>query len=243
MCCLVPNSNPHHKMSELVRHNLEMVRGRIEAACLRAGRDTSEVTLVAVSKWQPVEAIRAAAESGQRLFGENYAQHLRDKRKQQTEDVEWDFIGHLQHNKVRLVVPGVRLFHALDSVDLAKEIDRRVRTSGAARLRCLIEVNVGAEPSKAGVAPEDVPRLIEETLPLAGMEVVGLMALPPYSENPEETRPFFRRLATLRDETAHLLGLPLPELSMGMSSDFEVAIEEGATIVRIGTAIFGPRPA
>ena len=206
---------------------LNRVRERIAAACARAGRDPSSVTLVAVSKTQPLEKLRQAFEAGQRAFGENYAQELRAK-SEALPGAEWHFIGGLQTNKARMVVGRAALVHTCDRIGLARELAKRA----AAPQRVLLEVSIGKEPQKSGVLPEDVAALLEVVRALPQLRCEGLMCIPPASGDP---RPHFRALR----ELASRLGLR--ELSMGMSADYEAAIEEGATIVRIGTAIFGQR--
>jgi PLP dependent protein len=215
---------------------LSHVRARIEAACARSGRPVSQVTLVAVSKLQPPDAIRAAHAAGQREFGENYPQELRDKANElgSLEGLRWHAIGPLQTNKAKYVAKSASVFHALDRLDLARELS--ARREGSA-LPCLIQVNVAQEASKHGVAPEALARLLDEVRELPRLEVVGLMTLPPLAEDPEATRPYFRALFELA--ARHQLSA----LSMGTTHDFEVAISEGATLVRVGTAIFGERPA
>jgi len=192
------------------------------------------VTLVAVSKTQPPEAIRAAYAAGQRHFGENYAQEWREKADALADlpDLVWHFIGGLQTNKVKYLAGRVGYVHTVDREDLAREISRRFSAKGATA-RVFLEVNVGREPQKSGCLPDDVPRLAEAVLALPAVEVVGLMCIPPPTD---DSVPHFRALRALRD------GLGLRELSMGMSADWRSAIAEGATFVRIGTAIFGERP-
>jgi len=213
---------------------LSEVRARIAAACAKAGRDPAGVTLIAVSKLQPPEAIREAWAAGQRDFGENYAQELRDKMKALADlpAIRWHAIGHLQTNKVKYVA-GKALVHTIDRADLARELVRR----GGGSAACLVEVNVADEPQKSGVSPSALHVLLGELRAIEGLEVRGLMCIPPEADDPEEARRWFRALRELRDRH-----LPGGALSMGMSHDFEVAIEEGATFVRVGTAIFGPRP-
>ena len=221
-------------MSEIAA-NLALVRQRIEAACRRAGRSAAEVELIAVSKLQSAALIRQCHAAGQRAFGENYAQELRDKASQLADlpNVEWHAIGPLQINKARYLAKHARAFHALARADVAQELSRR-RTGPA--LRCLVEVNLAAEASKRGVAPGEIAGLLDSVRNLPGIEVVGLMCLPPLAAQAEASRRYFRQLRELA--SAHRL----PELSMGTTSDFEVAIEEGATAIRVGTAIFGERP-
>lgn len=218
-----------------VAQRLAQIQARVRDACQRAGRGVDEVTLIAVSKLQPPELIREAYEAGQRDFGENYAQELRDKVKAlaDLEGIRWHAIGPLQTNKAKYVAPPAFAFHALDRLEIAQELSKR-RTG--APLRCYLELNVGGEASKSGVAPEEAPSLLEQVRSLPNLDVVGVMALPPPVGEPEEARAGFR---TVR-EVAQRLGLR--ELSIGTTADFEVAIEEGATCVRVGTAIFGHRP-
>lgn len=213
---------------------LAAVRSRMDAACARAGRSPADVTLVAVSKLKPAEAVREAYALGLRDFGENYAQELRDKAAELAglEGLRWHAIGPLQTNKAKYVAKVAHAFHALDRLEVAQELSRR-RTGTP--LDCFLEVNVGGEASKSGVAPGSVGPLLAQVQALPLLRVVGLMCLPPPGPSPEASRPFFRQLRTL----AQALGLP--GLSMGTTGDFEVAIEEGATHVRVGTALFGER--
>jgi len=224
---------------------LGAVRGRIAAAARRAGRDPTDVALCAVSKTHPPEAIRAAYAAGQRVFGENYAQELRDKAAAlaDLEDLAWHFIGPLQRNKVKYVVGTAALLHSVDSERLLDELARRGAPAGVT-LPCLVEVNVAGEAQKSGVDPAALPALLDAFAGRSGVVAVGLMTMPPFAAEPEEVRPHFRRLRALRDAEASRSRphVDLRHLSMGMSQDFEVAIEEGATIVRVGTAIFGERP-
>jgi len=226
-----------------IRENLMAVRERMAAACRRAGRDPSTVQLMGVTKTVPVERIREALEAGLRLLGENYVQEARQKVELLNErGVTWHFIGHLQTNKCRQAVETFQCIQSVDRENLAVELDRRSRSVGR-RMPVLLQVNVGDETSKAGVSLKNLETLFDVACRLEGIEVRGLMALPPYSENPEAVRPHFRAvrqaLEALRLKAAH--PERLTELSMGMSHDFEVAIEEGATLVRVGTAIFGER--
>ena len=214
-----------------IAENLASVRERIRASCRRAGRDPDTVRLVAVSKGQPIEAVLAAFAAGQSVVGENYAQELHSKADALSE-AEWHFIGALQTNKVKLVVGHAALVHTCDRLALAKEIAKRAFSKNITQ-RILLEVNVGREPQKGGVLPEDLEALYAAVRELDALRCEGLMCLPPADQDP---RPHFRALRELRDRVG------LRELSMGMTADFEVAIEEGATIVRVGTAIFGERP-
>ena len=212
----------------------------------RAGRRAEEITIIGVSKTHPAEAIREAYEAGLRHFGENRVQEWEGKHGGVDGlQATWHLLGHLQSNKA---ARAARLFHCIDSVDdwaLAQRLDRALAAESAAagrKLRVLIEVHIAREEAKNGAAIEELPGLTEKIIGLAGLELAGLMCIPPFSENVEETRPYFRRLRELRDELEKRLGHALPVLSIGMSHDFEVAIEEGATEVRVGTAIFGERP-
>lgn len=201
----------------------------------RAGRTPQSVEVLAVSKLQPLEALREAYASGVRAFGENYAQELRDKAEalRDCPGIRWHAIGTLQTNKAKYVAKSAHVFHALDRSALAEELARR--RSGAP-LEVYLEVNLGGEATKSGLPPEAVGQLLKQVQSLPQLQAVGLMCLPPYSEDPEASRPYFRRLRELAG-VHHLAGL-----SMGTSQDFAVAVQEGATVVRVGTALFGPRP-
>jgi pyridoxal phosphate enzyme (YggS family) len=226
-----------------VRENLSRIQERIALAAGRAGRMAEEITLIGVSKTHPAGAIREAFEAGVRHFGENRVQEWEGKRAG-TEGLAatWHLIGHLQSNKA---ARAARLFHSVDSVDnvvLAQRLDRaRAEAAISSKLRVLIEVRVASEETKSGVGIAELPALAEELADLQRLELAGLMCIPPYLENAERVRPHFRRLRELREDLTKKLGLALPVLSMGMSHDFEVAIEEGATEVRVGTALFGQR--
>ncbi|MBF5041451.1 YggS family pyridoxal phosphate-dependent enzyme [Aggregicoccus sp. 17bor-14] len=213
---------------------LSEVRARIAAACARAGRAPSEVTLVAVSKLKPALAVRAAYAAGQRDFGENYAQELRDKAQELSalSGLRWHAIGPLQTNKVKYVARAACAFHALDRLEVAEELSRRRLE---APLPCYVELNLGAEATKGGLSPDALPAFLERVRALPGLRVEGLMALPPPTDDAAEARAHFARLRTL----AHANGLR--GLSMGTTHDFELAVEEGATLVRVGTALFGER--
>jgi PLP dependent protein len=214
------------------------VRARVDAACERAGRAPEEVTIVAVSKTHPAEAVRAAAAAGATDFGENYAQELVGKRAD-CGDVRWHFIGRLQRNKAKLVAGQVALVHAVDAVELAAELAKRA--AGVVQ-PILLAVNVAGEVTKGGADAGETLALARALGAVTGIRLDGLMTMPPPSDDPEASRPVFAALRTLRDQLQQDLGQPLPVLSMGMSGDFEVAIACGATHVRIGTAIFGTRP-
>jgi pyridoxal phosphate enzyme (YggS family) len=217
------------------------VRARVAAAARRAGRDPAEVTIVAVSKRQPAALLDEAFAAGVRDVGESYAQELVAKQAETgaAAALSWHFIGHLQRNKARQVVGRVALIHAVDSEALAREIDKRARAAGIAQ-SVLIAVNIGGEAQKSGVSPEALPALLRATATLEAVRVRGLMTMPPLAHAPEDSRPHFRALRELRDRVASA-GAPLAVLSMGTTGDFEIAVEEGATLVRIGTAVFGPR--
>jgi hypothetical protein len=227
-------------VSETIRDRLLRVQERIRAAASRAGRDASSVSLVAVSKAMPVDVIRQAVEAGVTILGENRVQEARDKIAVLPGVSTWHLVGHLQTNKAKLAVELFQLIHSLDSLRLARALDRQGEQA-ARPVRCLIEVNLGGEESKSGMTEDGVRPLLEAAADLHHLRIEGLMALPPFLPDPEQVRPYFRRLRTLRDKLRDE-GFPLADLSMGMTHDFEVAIEEGATMVRIGTAIFGPRP-
>ena len=228
-------------MSEGILERLGRVRERIGAAAVRSGRLPSAVTLVAVSKTMPADAVREAVAAGARIFGENRVQEAREKIALLPGMAEWHLVGHLQTNKAKLAVGLFERIHSVDSIRLAEEIDRHAREAGR-RIRCLIQVNLGEEEQKNGASEKEVRVLLEAAARLPHVAIDGLMVIPPFLSDPEEVRPFFRRLRLLRDQLA-AEGFSLAELSMGMTHDYEVAIEEGATLVRIGTAIFGPRDA
>jgi pyridoxal phosphate enzyme (YggS family) len=220
--------------------NLDLIQQRIRAACERAGRAPDSVTLLAVSKTHPPETIREAAGCGQLLFGENKIQEAKAKIPLCPGKCCWHFIGHLQSNKVRDAVELFGMIQGVDSLAIAREISRRCEQA-AKRMPILLEVSVAGEASKFGYKPEQLLAELNELNALPKIEIHGLMAIPPYTTEPEKVRPYFRRLRDLRERAESALGAPLPHLSMGMSGDFEIAIEEGATLVRIGTALFGPR--
>lgn len=219
---------------------LQAIRDRISAAALRCGRDPATVQLLAVSKTFPVEAIREAVDAGQLLFGENKVQEIQAKAPQLPAELQWHLIGHLQSNKVRKVLPHVRAIHSVDSLDLARDIDRIAGELGLTA-KIYLEVNLGDESSKHGFTAEGLRTQLAALHALTRLEIQGLMCIPPFDDDPEKSRPYFVQLRTLRDELAKSSGIPLPLLSMGMSHDFEIAIEEGATMVRVGSAIFGAR--
>ncbi|MGZ8495567.1 MAG: YggS family pyridoxal phosphate-dependent enzyme [Candidatus Binatia bacterium] len=223
--------------------NYRAIVERIAVAAAKVGRDAREVRLLAASKSQPVDSIRAALAAGVELVGENYVQEAEEKKNLLAEaKVEWHMIGHLQRNKAKLAVELFDVVESLDNLALARELDKEAAKRSKI-VRALIEVNLAGEESKAGVAKAEVAGLLEKIAGLAHVSVQGLMTVPPFRESLEEVRPYFRELRELRD-SLNSLNLPnvrLNELSMGMTHDFTVAIEEGASIVRVGTALFGPR--
>jgi pyridoxal phosphate enzyme (YggS family) len=225
-----------------IAENLEFIRQRITAAAERNGRSAKEVKLVAVSKTYPPEVIREAVEAGQQCFGENRVQDALPKIDALPPDLKWHLIGHLQTNKVRKVIGRFALFHGVDNTALALQMNRIAGEFGVTA-SILLEVNVSGEESKFGFTPSALPAALQELLPLPHLRVEGLMTMAPNSENPDYARPVFEGLRKLRDALSAASGHPLRELSMGMSGDFEQGIAEGATIVRVGSAIFGARAA
>ena len=219
---------------------LAAVEESIQAAATRSGRSRDEVELVAVSKTHPPEAVGQAIACGQTLFGESRVQEARAKIAECPAAARWHFIGHLQKNKVRQALPLFELIHSVDSLDLAQDVDRIAAELGS-RPRVLLEVNVAGEASKHGFGPDALRPQMEALLALPRLEIEGLMAIPPVSAEPEDSRRYFAALRELRDALQQEFGVQLGSLSMGMSGDFEVAIEEGATLVRVGTALFGTR--
>ena len=227
-------------MSARIEENLEEIRARMAGACDRAGRSAESVRLLAVSKTHGPEAVRAAAAAGQTWFGENRVQEAAAKIPECPGHVQWHLIGHLQSNKA---AQAARLFdwvHSVDSVKLLEALDRYAGEAGR-RLGVLVQVNVSGEGTKSGVAPGGVREILERANELCRVQVRGLMTIPPLTEDPEKARVHFRALRELRDRLAGKTGMDLGELSMGMTHDMDVAIEEGATIVRVGTGIFGER--
>ena len=219
---------------------LERVRLEIARAVERAGRSPSDVELIAVSKKQDAEKVRAAFDAGQPIFGESKVQEARAKIPLLPSAVRWQFIGHLQKNKIRHALPLFEIFHSVDSLALAEDMQRIADEEGI-RPRVLLEVNVAGEGSKFGFAPEKLREEMEALLQLGRLEIGGLMTIPPFAPEAEQSRRYFVQLRELRDELEEQFALKLPHLSMGMSNDYAVAIEEGATFVRVGTAIFGER--
>jgi PLP dependent protein len=213
---------------------------KIKNALARSGRATDAVELIAVSKTVPVELMREAVECGFRLFGENRVQELLAKQPLLPASLRWHLIGHLQSNKIRKVLPVVEVIHSVDSIELARDINRISADLGLFP-KVLLEVNVAGEASKFGFTPESVGSQLEDLLALDRLEIQGLMCVPPPVEKPEESRPFFVKLREVRDRLEQQAGTKFPALSMGMSGDYEIAIEEGSTYVRIGSALFGSR--
>jgi pyridoxal phosphate enzyme (YggS family) len=227
----------------MISDNINSIREKISRACARAGRSSSEITLLAVGKTFPSPAVRVAVEAGVADIGENYVQELLSKRRDLSgSDVRWHFIGHLQSNKVKNVAPWIHMIHAVDSTALAIEIDRRAAKAGRV-IECLLEVNTTGEHTKFGVAPGEVTALVRSLASCDNISLGGLMTIGPFLPDPEGSRPMFRRLRELKDEIISLAqaNVTMRHLSMGMTGDFEVAIDEGATLVRIGTGVFGPR--
>ncbi|HYQ43394.1 MAG TPA: YggS family pyridoxal phosphate-dependent enzyme [Polyangiaceae bacterium] len=237
---------------ERVAEGLNRVRAQLAAALASAGRAADSARLVAVSKFQPASAIRAAYAEGQRDFGENYVQELEQKAAELADlgDLRWHMIGHLQRNKARAVAPLASLIHTVHSIDLVRELDKRASglslagarafVPGESRLPVLVEVNVGGEAQKSGCAREALAPLLDALDEAKHLRSLGLMCVPPHTEDPSASRPYFDELRRLRD--AHGGVQRLPELSMGMTADLAFAVAAGATIVRVGTAIFGERP-
>jgi len=220
--------------------NLERIRARIRDACARADRPENSVTLQAVSKGQSPDAIQAAAALGVTLFGENRVQEARTKIGLCPAHLRWHMIGHLQSNKCRDAVHLFEMIQSVDSLSLAGELNKWADKS-AKTVPVLLEVNVAGESSKFGYSPEALLADLNSLNGLQRIELHGLMTVAPYVTDPEKARPVFRKLRELHEQCSQILGAPLPHLSMGMSADFEIAIEEGATIIRVGTALFGPR--
>ncbi len=220
--------------------NLDSIQQRIRTACTRVGRSEDSVLLLAVSKTHPPETLQTAAACGQIFFGENKVQEAKAKIPLCPGKLRWHFIGHLQSNKVRDAVELFEMIQGVDSLAIAGEISKRAAQAGK-NMPILLEVNVAGEGSKFGYAPEKLLAELPQINALPNLEIHGLMAIPPYAPVAEKSRPYFQKLRALKSECEKILGYPLPHLSMGMSGDFEIAIEEGATIVRVGTALFGPR--
>jgi len=226
-----------------VKENLDRIKKRIADTAIACGREPNSVRLVAVSKTMPVERVAAAIDAGAEILGENYIQEAREKTNALYDRrVQWHFIGHLQSNKSKYAVRMFDLIHSVDSIKLAKTLNREAGKNEKVQ-DILIQVNISREASKSGIEEDETIDLVSQIAKLDNIRVKGLMTMPPFFDQPEAARPFFHRLARLRDRIAsnRIPGVDMDELSMGMTGDFEVAIEEGATLVRIGTAIFGAR--
>jgi len=226
----------------MITENLKDVEARVCAACERSGRKREDVTLIAVSKTKPVEMLEEAYAYGCRYFGENKVQELDEKYDIMPKDIHWQMIGHLQRNKVKYIIDKAELIHSVDSIRLAETIDKEAEKHGVIA-NILIEVNVAKEESKFGLMPEEVPEFVEKIAGFPHIRVKGLMTIAPFVENPEENRPIFAHLRKLSVDIAkkNIDNITMSILSMGMTNDYQVAIEEGATMVRVGTGIFGAR--
>jgi PLP dependent protein len=223
-----------------VAENLERVREQIAGAAAKGGRAVDEIELVAITKTHPADKVREAIEAGQALFGESRVQEARAKIPELPSNLRWHFVGHLQKNKIRHALPLFELFHGIDSLALTQDMNRIANEEGM-HPRVLLEVNVAGEGSKFGFKPETVRAEMESLLALPRLSIEGLMCIPPLAEEAEASRACFAQLRELRDALEKEFDLKLPQLSMGMTNDFMVAVEEGATLVRVGTAIFGQR--
>ena len=226
----------------MITENLEQVRKNIDEACRMAGRDPKEVTLIAVSKTKPVSMLKEAYDAGARCFGENKVQEIMDKHPQLPEDIQWHMIGHLQRNKVKFIVDKVSMIHSVDSLRLAQTIEQEAAKHNVC-VPVLLEVNVAQEESKFGLKMDEVLPLIETIADFPHIKVQGLMTIAPYVENAEDNRDFFRQLKKLSVdiEAKNINNVSMSVLSMGMTGDYQVAVQEGATMVRVGTGIFGER--
>ena len=226
----------------MLRENFRQVEENIRRACGRAGRDPGDVTLIAVSKTKPVELLREAYDLGTRVFGENKVQEIVEKYEALPKDIHWHMIGHLQRNKVKYIIDKVDLIHSVDSVRLAETIEKEAAKHDLTA-NILLEVNVAEEESKFGLKVDEVEQVVDEIAKFSHIKVCGLMTIPPFVENPEENRPYFRRLRNLSVDIGgkNVDNVTMSILSMGMTNDYEVAVEEGATMVRVGTGLFGAR--
>src|ERR1700746_1753463 len=223
-----------------IANNLDRVLGEIASAAANSGRSTDDIELVAITKTHPTEKVREAIEAGQTLFGESRVQEARAKIPELPSNLRWHFAGHLQRNKVRQALPLFEMIHSVDSFALAQEIDRIAQEEGL-HPRVLLEVNVAGEGSKFGFAPDHLREQMEALLALPRVSIEGLMCIPPLAVESEDSRKFFVQLRELRHSLEKEFNMKLPQLSMGMTQDFPIGIEEGATLVRVGTAIFGER--
>lgn len=226
----------------MLKENLAEVQSRVEQACKRAGRDVAEVTLIAVSKTKPITDLQEIYNAGVRDFGENKVQEMCDKMEKMPKDINWHMIGHLQRNKVKYIVGNVTLIHSVDSYRLAEEINIQAKKKGIV-VPILVEVNIADETTKFGVSKEDAMELVRQIASLDALSIKGLMTIAPYVVDPEENRAYFRKIKELSVDidNQNIDNVSMDILSMGMTGDFEVAIEEGATMVRVGTGIFGKR--
>lgn len=226
----------------MLAENLRIVQENINKACLRSGRDPKEVTLIAVSKTKPVEMLREAYDAGARYFGENKVQEITAKYPELPEDINWHMIGHLQRNKVKYIIDKVQMIHSVDSLRLAEMIEQEAAKHDVV-MPVLLEVNVAMEDTKFGLSEDEVLPLLEEISVMPHIRVKGLMTIAPFVENPEENRPVFQALRKLSVDIRmkNINNVSMDVLSMGMTGDYEVAVEEGATMVRVGTGIFGAR--
>ena len=226
----------------MLRENFRQVEENIRRACGRAGRDPGDVTLIAVSKTKPVELLREAYDLGTRVFGENKVQEIVEKYEALPKDIHWHMIGHLQRNKVKYIIDKVDLIHSVDSVRLAETIEKEAAKHDLTA-NILLEVNVAEEESKFGLKVGEVEQVVDEIAKFSHIKVCGLMTIAPFVENPEENRPYFRRLRNLSVDIGgkNVDNVTMSILSMGMTNDYEVAVEEGATMVRVGTGLFGAR--
>ncbi len=226
----------------MIKDNLEFVEANIQKACENAGRSRDEVTLIAVSKTKPVSDIREAMAQGIKVFGENKVQEIRDKTAEITEPLNWHMIGHLQANKVKYLPGKVCMIHSVDNKKLAEEIEKQFAKHDLVA-DVLIEVNMAHEDSKFGLSPEETTDFVREISPFEHLNIRGLMTIAPYTDDPESNRVYFRGLRELKDSIndMNIPGIKMDTLSMGMTGDYQVAIEEGATFVRVGTGIFGER--
>lgn len=226
----------------MIPENLNLVRSKIAASCKKAWRDEKAVTLIAVSKTKPLEALREAYEAGARDFGENKVQELMDKIPEMPSDIRWHMIGHLQKNKVKYIVDKVYMIHSVDSLELARQISKEACKKNVT-VKILMEVNVAGEESKFGVSPEEAPALAKQMAELPGISLNGLMTIAPFVSDGEENREVFSKLRELAVDISqkNIDNMNMNVLSMGMTGDYEVAVEEGATYVRVGTGIFGER--
>jgi pyridoxal phosphate enzyme (YggS family) len=223
-----------------IAENLERVREQIACAAAKSGRSPDDVELVAITKTHPAEKVREAIEARQTLFGESRVQEARAKISELPSNIRWHFVGHLQKNKIRHALPLFELIHSVDSLGLAQDVDR-IAQEEALHPRVLLEVNVAGEGSKFGFAPDNLREQMEALLALPRLSILGLMAIPPLAKEAEASRQYFVRLRELRDLLQSEFHVDLAQLSMGMTQDFAIAVEEGATLVRVGTAIFGER--